>query len=415
MMGFLQSAYVIGRRDFVATVWSRTFLFFLIGPLFILGVSLLFGASSSKMARQDLRSSVAIVAPLAEFNEIDRARGALNPAFGENGLPELVHAIPDYSVDPQVKELLASTDKRILAVLTGGLARPKLTGDIRQEGSIRKQMQLILDEVRARRALASAGVRLPPAKIQVVKVAESAGSLATMRALTARMGQLLLFMTTILLSTMLLSNLVEEKSNKVIEVLAAAVPVDAIFIGKLFSMLAVSLVGIAVWTAAAAIGFTLWPTGGEALPTPAVGWPLFVILVLIYYSMNYLLLGAAFLGIGSQAASIREVQTLSMPVTIGQVLIFFFASMAVGPFDSLIGVAAAVFPFSSPLTMIARAAQTATLWHHLAAIAWQALWVWLTVKLTAGLFRHNVMKSGGGGGGGAAPSRRGLGGMLRGS
>ena len=414
-MGFLQSAYVIGRRDFVATVWSRTFLFFLIGPLFILGVSLLFGASSSKMARQDLRSSVAVVAPLAEFTEIDRARGALNPAFGENGLPELVHAIPDYSVDPQVKELLASTDKRILAVLTGGLARPKLTGDIRQEGSIRKQMQLILDEVRTRRALASAGVRLPPAKIEVVKVAESAGSLATMRALTARIGQLILFMTTVLLATMLLSNLVEEKSNKVIEVLAAAVPVDAIFIGKLFSMLAVSLVGIAVWTAAAAIGFTLWPTGGEALPTPAVGWPLFVILVLIYYSMNYLLLGAAFLGIGSQAASIREVQTLSMPVTIGQVLIFFFASMAVGPFDSLIGIAAAIFPFSSPLTMIARAAQTPTLWHHLAAIAWQALWVWLTVKLTAGLFRHNVMKSGGGGGGGAAPSRRGLGGMLRGS
>ena len=218
-----------------------------------------------------------------------------------------------------------------------------------------------------------------------------------MRALTARMGQLLLFMMTVLLSTMLLSNLVEEKSNKVIEVLAAAVPVDAIFIGKLFSMLAVSLVGIGVWAAAALLGFTLWPTGGGGLPTPAVGWPLFVILVLIYYSMNYLLLGAVFLGIGSQAASIREVQTLSMPVTIGQVLIFFFASIAVGPFNSFLGIAAAVFPFSSPLTMIARAAQAPELWHHLLAIAWQALWVWLTVKLGASLFRHNVMKSGSGG------------------
>ena len=412
-MGFLRSAYVIGRRDFVATVWSRTFLFFLIGPLFILGISLLFGASSSKMARQDLRSSIAIIAPIAEFTEIDRARTVLAPAFGEDGLPELIRAEPDYSIDRQVKELLASTDKRVLAVLTGGVARPKLTGDIRQDGSIRKKMQLILDEVRGRRALASAGVPLAPTNIQIVKVNESAGSLASARALTARMGQLILFMTTVLLSTMLLSNLVEEKSNKVIEVLAAAVPVDAIFIGKLFSMLAVSLVGIGVWAGAAILGFTFWPMGSGALPTPAVGWPLFVILVLIYYSMNYLLLGAAFLGIGSQAASIREVQTLSMPVTIGQVLIFFFASMAVGPFDSLIGIAAAIFPFSSPLTMIARAAQTPTLWHHLAAIAWQALWVWLTVKLTTSLFRHNVMKSGGGGG--AAPSRRGLGGMLRGS
>jgi ABC-2 type transport system permease protein len=411
-MGFLQSAYVIGRRDFVATVWSKTFLFFLIGPLFIIGISFLFGMSSEKMARADLRSSIAIVASQAEYREIEAARTRLNPAFGERGLPELVHAEPDYVLEAQVKDLLASPEKRILAVLTGGLARPRLTGDVGEQGSTRRQMQLILDEVRERRALQGAGVRLTSAPIQVVKVAESAGSLASMRALTARMGQLLLFMMTVLLSTMLLSNLVEEKSNKVIEVLAAAVPVDAIFIGKLVSMLAVSLVGIGVWAAAAILGFALFQTGG-GLPEPAVGWPLFVILVLIYYSTNYLLLGALFLGIGSQAASIREVQTLSMPVTVGQVLIFFFASTAVGPFNSFIGIAAAIFPFSSPLTMIARAAQTPELWHHLLAIAWQALWVWLTVKLTAGLFRRNVMKSGGGGG--ASAPRRGLGAMLRGS
>jgi ABC-2 type transport system permease protein len=397
MMGLTQSAYVIGRRDFVATVWSRTFLFFLIGPLFIIGISFLFGKTSGDMAREDLRSSIAIVSSEADFREIDAARARLNPAFGENGLPELVHAEPDYVLDAQVKELLAARDKRILAVLTGGVARPKLTGDIGQHGSIRNQVQLILDELREARALQSAGVRLPPLNIEVVKVEESAGSLASMRALTARMGQLLLFMMTVLLSTMLLSNLVEEKSNKVIEVLAAAVPVDAIFIGKLFSMLAVSLVGIGVWAAAAFLGFTLWPAGGGGLPMPAVGWPLFVIFVLIYYSTNYLLLGAVFLGIGSQAASIREVQTLSMPVTIAQVLIFFFASAAVGPYNGFIGIAAAIFPFSSPLVMIARAAQTPELWHHLLAIAWQALWVWLTVKLAAGLFRHNVMKSGSGG------------------
>ena len=396
MMKLSQAAYVIGRRDFVATVWSKTFLFFLVGPLFIIGISILFGKTSGDMAKEDLRSFVAVVAGQSEFAEINNARTALNSAFGENELPQLIPAEPDYSLDQQVKDLLAAPDKRILAVLTGGVARPTLTGDIRQDGSIRRQMQLILNEVLERRALQKAGVRLSPASIKVVKVEESAGSLASMRALTARMGQLLLFMMTVLLSTMLLSNLVEEKSNKVIEVLAAAVPVDAIFLGKLFSMLAVSLVGIGVWAAAASLGLTLFSTG-IGLPTPAVGWPLFVILVLIYYSMNYLLLGAVFLGIGSQAASIREVQTLSMPVTIGQVLIFFFASMAVGPFNGLIGIAAAIFPFSSPLTMIARAAQTPELWHHLLAIAWQLLWVWLTVKLAAGLFRHNVMKSGSGG------------------
>ena len=42
---------------------------------------------------------------------------------------------------------------------------------------------------------------------------------------------------------MLLSQLIEEKSNKIIEVIAAAVPIDAMFVGKLFAMLAASIVG----------------------------------------------------------------------------------------------------------------------------------------------------------------------------
>ena len=46
--------------------------------------------------------------------------------------------------------------------------------------------------------------------------------------------------------------------------------------------------------------------------------------------MNYLLLGAAFLTIGAQASTAREVQTMSMPVTFAQVLIFGFASTAIG-------------------------------------------------------------------------------------
>ena len=44
-----------------------------------------------------------------------------------------------------------------------------------------------------------------------------------------------------LLATLLLSNLAEEKPNKVIEVLAAAVPLDAVFLGKLIAMLGISL------------------------------------------------------------------------------------------------------------------------------------------------------------------------------
>lgn len=396
MMGLFESAYVVGRRDFTATVFSKVFFFFLLGPVLVIGVSLLFGNVSERMAKQDLRANVAVIAGEAEFEALVAARARLAPAFDEFDLPELVHAEPDYVIDAQINDLLESRDKRILAVLTGGIDGPRLTGAVSETGSIRDQIRLIVEEARHQRSLTRSGAAPPPVQIAFVEVEESAGSLAALRAVTARGGQFLVFMLAIFLAGMLLSNLVEEKSNKVIEVLAAAIPVDAIFLGKLVAMLAVSLVGVAVWSLTVILGLTIWPPEGFDLPSPAVGWPLFILLLLIYYCANYLLLGALFLGIGSQASSVREVQTLSMPVTLGQVFIFLFASFAVGPYNGMIGIAAAIFPFSSPLAMVARAAQTPELWHHLVAIAWQVLWVWLTLKLASGLFRRNVLKSGSG-------------------
>jgi ABC-2 type transport system permease protein len=408
MMGFFESAYVVGRRDFTATVFSKVFFFFLLGPVIVIGMSLLFGNIGQRMAQQDLRSKVAVVASEAEFEAIAAARERLAPAFDEFELAELVHAEPDYVIEAQVNDLLESREQRILAVLTGGIDQPRLTGAVSETGSIREQIRLIIEEARQQRAISRSGTQLLPVEVEFVQVEESAGSIASLRAVTARGAQLLLFMVTVFLAGMLLSNFVEEKSNKVVEVLAAAVPVNAIFVGKLFAMLLVSLVGLAVWGLAILIGLMIWPIEGFDLPSPAVGWPLFVPLILIYYCANYLLLGALFLGIGAQASSVREVQTLSMPVTIGQVIVFLFASFAVGPYNGLIGIAAAVVPFSSPLAMAARAAQTPELWTHLLAIVWQALWVWLTLKLAAGLFRRNVLKSGSASasrsGGGARPT-----------
>ncbi|MDB5699734.1 MAG: transporter permease, partial [Alphaproteobacteria bacterium] len=353
------------------------------------------GNVSENAAKQDVRVTVAVVADKADYTAIHNARERLNPAFAENELPQLLQVEPSGGRDAQVQALLGSSEKRAVAVLTGGLAQPTLTGSIGEDGNVRRQIALIIDQARQDRMLAtSAAAAIPPAEVRVIRVDQSAGSVAAVRAITARAGQLVLFMLTVLLSGMLLSNLIEEKSNKVIEVLAAAVPVDAIFLGKIVAMLAVSLVGILVWGSGALTATMLWRAGSPMLPDPAVGWPLFVLLVLLYYVANYLLLGALFLGIGSQAATVREVQTLSMPVTVGQMLIFVLASFAVGPFNSPIGIAAAIFPFSSPLTMIARAAQAPEIWPHLLALAWQALWVWMTIRFGSALFRRNVLKSG---------------------
>jgi ABC-2 type transport system permease protein len=325
----LQAAFVIARRDYTATVFSRAFLFFLLGP------------------------------------QIRPAPPGQTPTA-----------------------LLRSTDQPVTAVLSDPFGSPNLTGKIGPDDALVGQVRLLLDRARSGAA--------PLAAISVTEVRQTAGATRNAREVTARAGQAMLFLLTLLLSGMLLSQLIEEKSNKVIEVLAAAVPVESIFIGKLFAMLAMSLTGIAVWLTAGLTALLLLAPGlFAALPVPAIGWPTFLVLGALYYAMSYLLIGAAFLGIGAQASTAREVQTLSMPITMGQVGLLLLANFAVSDPHGSLGIAAAAFPLSSPFAMIARAALDQAIVPHLAALLWQGLWVALILKLAAAWFRRSVLDSSG--------------------
>ncbi len=390
MRHIIRAAFVIARRDFTATVFSRSFLFFLIGPLFPVLMVVVFGSIGGLTESAAERPVVVVIAGDAEYRALAAAHRRLDEAVDPPGMVELRHVPPMPDVAAQRARLLASGNPPVMAVLEGGLANPHLTGGVHADGTTIRQLRFLIAD--ARRAQDST-VTAPD--IELTRTARMAGSLAPARAITARAGQTILFLLTILLSGMLLSQLIDEKANKIIEVLAAAVPIDAIFLGKLFAMLAMSLLGIAVWTAAGAATIALM-TGQSlgALPPPAVGWPAFLALATIYFMMSYLLLGSVFLGIGGQAATAREVQTLSMPVTMAQVVVFALAASAVGDADSLRGLAAAAFPLSSPFVMVARAAEHPDLWPHLVAITWQIVWVALILRVAARIFRRSVLKSG---------------------
>lgn len=145
---------------------------------------------------------------------------------------ELLRIRPQSDAAAQRARLLALRSPPVLAVLEGGLARPHLIGGMRAEGPTVRQVQFLVEE--ARRGAIASDTPGPP--VQLTRTKGATGSLAPARALTARAGQTVLFLITILLSGMLLSQLIDEKANKIIEVLAAAVPIDAIFLGKLFDI-----------------------------------------------------------------------------------------------------------------------------------------------------------------------------------
>ena len=396
-MNHWESAWVIARRDFVASVFSRFFILFLLAPIVLIGFMIFFNIATERQDRAASQPVVAVVTDSATATALAETRARLVGLAGEQTFPILRNVDPAEDVPAQAQSLLADETGNYTAVLSGTLDHPVLTGPMRSEFTT-KRMQLLVDESRRTAALGAAHAAPPPLALERVVTEQASGSLANGRRLLGQGAQSLIFAVTIMLATLLLSTLVEEKTNKIIEILAASVPLESIFLGKLIAMLGISLVGLGLWTGVIGSGLLIFAELAShwvTLPnvSPGVGWPLFIVLLLVYYTMNFMILGALFLGIGGQASNIREVQTISMPVVLMQLMVLLIAMNAVRGDQGLMYWFAYVFPLSSPMSMIALAAKSGTLWPHLLAIVWQAFWVLVIVRISSRLFRRTVLKS----------------------
>lgn len=403
-LSLASAAWVVARRDFLAVLFSRAFLFFLLGPLFPVIVGALAGGISGQVQREATSSEIALAMEGTDNAAMISAGQTLRPQLGWM-LPHLTPLPQAGGPEFDARTFLEQKRGNYAAIVEGSLARPELVGTREQVERWQGMIGLI-----AATAAGTSPATFPPVRTELV--ATSASAERGNRIRTAQAAQMLLFLLTMLLAGMVLSNLVEEKANKIIEILAAAIPMDAVFMGKLVAMLGVSFVGLAVW---GGLGLSFWSLAGDevvlqtgfdpaALPAPAVGWPWFLALGVLYFAMAYLLLGSLFLTIGAMAATVREVQTLSMPVTMMQLMVFFIAAYTITQPGTVLELLAIAFPLSSPFAMMARAALQDALWPHALALAWQALAVLAIVRGGSRLFRTRVMKSGKGGRG--QPRRR---------
>lgn len=356
------------------------------------------------------------VADVALDSNADRIGVAMRPADTVKMLEASESLVPQFPATIPPMERVTGSDKpafdpqsalegksgNYIAIISGSLDAPVLYAPKDELSRLAGPLSLV-----AATARNQLPVDYPKVEQIVTKPgAASPESVRKERGLLAQGSQTLMFLLVVMLAGMVLSNMVEEKTNKVIEILAAAIPMEAVFIGKLFAMLGVSLVALAIWGVLGSAQIALLADELTAMPSPATGWPAFILLLMTYFILCYLLIGSLFLATGSLATTVRDVQTLSMPMTILQLAVFFFVSATASVGGSRLEWAAVIFPLSSPYAMAARAAQESGFGQHFVAIAYQSAWVLLTLVVGSRLFRKWVMQSG--------PTRHGWFARLRG-
>ncbi len=196
---------------------------------------------------------------------------------------------------------------------------------------------------------------------------------------------------------MLLTNTVEEKSNRIIEVLLSSVSPRELMAGKIWGIAATGLTLTGTWAACAGIAVWLAPkllVGRDLSWTAVIGNPLFLASFVGYFLAGYLLYAAILVSLGSVCNSLKEAQNLLQPVFV--LLIVPLVSMmfiAQEP-NGLVAKVLSFVPLFTPFTMMNRAGGPPEVWEYVATSVLLLACVWLAFRGAGKIFRVGVLMTG---------------------
>ncbi len=379
----LRTVFLIARREFVTRVRSR---FFLIGTVLFMAAiagyiviqAFVIGRMTTTVTVGFTPDSQVLAQPLQTAGHAEKlnvkienvatvAEGYAEVRSGE--LDALVSGDPT-GPDVAVKDQLNPTIEATLDTLVKGQA--------------------------LNRALTNAGV--PPATVEAPVVAAAIhvvfldpnAAIKTQRTVVGIFVAVLLYVALVLYGQLVAQGVVEEKSNRVIEILLATVRPRQLLIGKVLGIGAVGLVQLVLIGIVALI--TVSRT--QAITVPNVGVES-VVAAIFWFIVGFLLYALVYAAGGSLVSRQEDIGSVTAPLSIvilGTYLAFFW--VGANP-DNPIGIGMSMLPPFAPILMSSRIATgDAQLWQVVvAAVLTIASIFWLNA-LAARIYSNSVLRIG---------------------
>lgn len=231
-----------------------------------------------------------------------------------------------------------------------------------------------------------------------------------------------LFLLISMYGTQVMRGVIEEKANRIVEVVISAVSPRTLMAGKIIG---VGLVGLTQFTAFVLIGWGMSALGGLALEASGalggaaevsmapgldwkswlasqdelaflldVNWTAMALATVAFYVTGYTLYASLFAAVGAAVNQESDAQYLMLPVMLPLLASYIMAAMSMEDPEGTMAVVGSFVPFSAPVMMLVRIPLGVPMWEVLVSLAGVALTAWGVVVLAGRVYRVGLLMYG---------------------
>ncbi|MCX7880571.1 MAG: ABC transporter permease [Ignavibacteria bacterium] len=221
-----------------------------------------------------------------------------------------------------------------------------------------------------------------------------------------------IYMLLIGYGAMVMRGVIEEKANRIVEIIASSSKPFDIMFGKILGIGSVALTQIVVWLFLLAIVSIALPSiipifispstlAGPEITKDLENFPLFeippiqpepIIAMIIYFLLGYFLYSTLFAGLGAAVDQEQDAQTLSTIVYLPLIIPLMFVWTVMANPNGDLSVILSLIPFFSPILMVVRIAATSVpFWQVLLSLILLILTVWASIWVSAKIYRVGIL------------------------
>ncbi|MBC5825859.1 MAG: ABC transporter permease [Candidatus Eremiobacteraeota bacterium] len=406
----MKTTWIIICREFVERIKQRTFIVgTILSVAFIVGLSF-FPRLAGALARSTATKMVVVVPDLSARSAIDKALSQVEEVRTFVPGPAHAGALPgevkkELEAGKYDAALVAYRDRR---GALGFSYYPKKSSALEETGTLKSALLKAVLLAGSSETSGAAAARALDYKFSEINLNDRYKD-ETEELLSKGLVYFLLvilYIAVLMYGVYVAQGVIEEKANRIMEIMIGAVRPSQLLAGKIFGIGAVALVQLLI-NALAAGAMLLFaasrtahaPTsvGQAAAVTPGIVAvpPATLVYLLVFFLLGFFTYATLFAGVGSLLTKPEEVQQYSsifmMPI-IGAYILAIYA--LVNP-DLPLVIWMSMVPMFSPMLMFARIATTAVpLWQLGVSIVASLVAIWVFTLVAGKLYRVGVLMYG---------------------